>query len=138
MNKNNHNSVHKDGNCCNGTRSIVDLLPTGKENAITTKDLLKHFDGLSVRKLRARISYERKSGQVICSTKENGGGYYIPGNKAELQEFVKWASQEAESLQAAIKSAVKALEALNSQKDMNIENKYDVDKCFKESEMGGE
>lgn len=138
MVRDNHNQVHKDGACGNTPVSIAELLPIGKTNAIKTNDLVKYFNGISVRKLRERISYERKKGQIICSTKENGGGYYLTGNKAELREFVEWASQEAKSLQEAIKSAVKALEILDEQQELSDMNgNHDLTKHFKESEMGG-
>lgn len=139
MLRDNHNQVHKDGACGNTLVSIAELLPIGKVNAIKTNDLLKYFNGISVRKLRGMISYERKKGRIICSTKENGGGYYLPENKAELREFVEWASQEAHSLQEAIKSAVKALEILDKQQELSdMNDNHDMTKHFKESETDSE
>lgn len=83
------------------------ILPEGKENAITSKDLafLMGFD--NTRSLRADISKSREAGQVILSSAT--GGYYLPANDAEIEEFVAVTRAKAVNTFKALRSAVKAL-----------------------------
>ena len=70
-----------------GVAKIVDLLPTGKENAISQKQLAAVLN-ISERELRKRIEFERRNGAVICSsTDADGSGYYLPQNVEEAQRF---------------------------------------------------
>lgn len=84
------------------------ILPTGKKNAISSKELtiLMGFD--NTRMLQADIAKSREAGQVIlsCST----GGYYLPGNDAEIEEFIGVLRARAINTFKAIRSARMALE----------------------------
>ena len=53
---------------------IMDILPVGKENAISTADLVKITGCTSPRDLQERIALERNAGAVICSG--SGSGYW--------------------------------------------------------------
>ena len=68
-----------------GQRSIADLLGTGRENAITRRELerLTNLDGRSVRLL---IERERREGVPILS---GHNGYFLPGSEAEKAACVR-------------------------------------------------
>lgn len=55
---------------------IMELLPVGKENAISTADLLRRSGCSSARELQQRIAYERSQGAIICSGSSRG--YWRP------------------------------------------------------------
>lgn len=62
------------------------ILPTGKENAISTNELAVIMGFGDSRSLQADIARSRNEGQVILSSAK--GGYYLPANDEEIQEFV--------------------------------------------------
>ena len=64
---------------------IKELLPTGKENAISSKELAQLAGCTSVRELQQVIAAERDAGAVILSSTK--GGYFLPANKQEIKEF---------------------------------------------------
>lgn len=66
---------------------IIDLLPTGKTNAISQKQLSIILN-VSERKLRKIIETERQNGQVICSSMDaEVNGYFLPATVEEAREF---------------------------------------------------
>lgn len=67
---------------------ISDILPQGKENAITGHDLvsLLKLDGL--RSLTQLIERERKDGFPICASTGSEKGYYMPSGPKELEEYI--------------------------------------------------
>ena len=69
-----------------GQRSIADLLGTGRENAITRRELerLTNLDGRSVRLL---IERERRSGTPILS--DCASGYFLPATDDERAACVR-------------------------------------------------
>ena len=77
---------------------IFDLLPTGKENATSTAELMRITHAKDERDLRSMIAAERKAGAAILSTKGKGGGYYKAASDAELREFLQTYSKEARSI----------------------------------------
>ncbi|MCL2865516.1 MAG: hypothetical protein FWE25_08265 [Lachnospiraceae bacterium] len=85
---------------------IAELLPVGKENAISTSDLMVVVGVESPRMLRSMIAKERKT-TVICST--TSGGYFLPANRQETAEFCKSLENRAKNTFAAIQSARRAL-----------------------------
>ena len=86
--------------------SIYDLLELGKENKKSTRDLMK-ITGLDERTLRDVVRRERLAGKLIVSTKESGGGYYIPKNAGELKEFLDTMTKEARSIFVMMREARK-------------------------------
>lgn len=99
---------------------IVELLPVGKENAISTADL-KNASGIgSVRALRAAVAHERKHGAVILSSKN--GGYYRPATEKEIEEFIKTNSKEAKSILYGLRSAKQYLKMLQSKDQLCIDS----------------
>lgn len=68
---------------------MLELIPTGKENAISRRELVS-LTSLKDRVVRLRIEQYRNEGICICSNWSEGAkGYYLPGNEAEQKEFLK-------------------------------------------------
>lgn len=87
MQKENRNNRVHTGEKSGKTDFLIEgLLPVGKENAITTQDLVKLSGCGSARELQQRIAYEREQGAIICSG--SGRGYWRPKDRQEIQEFV--------------------------------------------------
>lgn len=85
---------------------IVDLLPRGKENAISTTALLQVSGAANVRELRKMVANERKAGEIIASS---NNGYFIPADLKEIEEFVHTLDSKARSIMVALQSARKLL-----------------------------
>lgn len=97
---------------------IMDILPVGKENAISTADLVKITGCTSPRDLQERIVLERNAGAVICSG--SGSGYWRAKNRQELLEFVHCMNARAKNTLAATRSAKKVLQLSDGQLEMEI------------------
>ena len=97
---------------------IVELLPRGKINAISTTDLCKATDIDSVRELRAVVAKERKEGAIIASCKN---GYFVPANIKEIEEFVHTLDSKARSIMVALQSARRLLKAAADENQMVIQ-----------------
>ena len=95
---------------------IMDILPVGKENAISTADLVKITGCTSARDLQERIALERNAGAVICSGSRSG--YWRAKDRQELLEFVHCMDARAKNTLAATRSAKKALQITEGQFEM--------------------
>lgn len=100
---------------------IQRLLPIGRENAITTEELVKLSGCGSARELQQRIAWEREQGAIICSG--SGRGYWIPKNRQEIQDFVKTMDARALNTLKAARSAKRALRVPDGQQTMNGDGK---------------
>ena len=105
--ENRNNLVHTRDQSGKAEFPIMNLLPVGKENAISTADLVRLTGCKSARELQERIALERNAGAVICSS--TTGGYFCPVNKAEIAEFCRSLENRASNTLSAIQSAKKAL-----------------------------
>lgn len=83
------------------------ILPIGKENAISKNELAVLMGFSDSRTLQADIAKARDNGQVILSS--TSGGYYLPANDDEVQEFVAVLRARAINTFKALKSARKYL-----------------------------
>lgn len=61
------------------------ILPTGKDNAIPSRQLATLLGFKDARSLRADIARSRADGQPILSS--TIGGYYMPATVEEMKEF---------------------------------------------------
>lgn len=84
---------------------VMDVLQTGKENAISARDLCTYLDLNSVRELQHVICRERQAGAVILSTCQDGGGYFLPENDQEVRQFIRTLESRAKNTFAALRSA---------------------------------
>ena len=80
---------------------IILLMPTEKDNAITTKQL-QNLTGLSNKQLKVIISNLRED-YPICSKTTDGGGYWIAQNMSEIVDFVREISSRRRSHTKTIK-----------------------------------
>lgn len=66
--------------------TIYEQLGTGKENAMTGRELATMFD-CDIRLITQEIERERRAGHPICAASGENPGYYMPADDAELQEY---------------------------------------------------
>lgn len=114
--KNNYNRVHEPGKSGKTSPTIVSLLKPGKENAVSTKELVRLSGCKTARNLQERIAEERKAGAVICSG--SGAGYWLPKNRKEIEDFCKTMERRAKNIFNAARSARKALEIPEGQQEI--------------------
>lgn len=95
------------------TFEIVDILPEGKNNAISAETLTKMLQLPSKRELQKRIERERKAGALILSSSK--GGYYTSHNRKEVQEFCKTLESRAKHTFLAMRPAKRFLKETTSQ-----------------------
>lgn len=96
--------------------NISSLLHVGRENAIPLKELMKLTGYKSDRGLREAINRERRKGTVICSDER---GYWIPGNRSEIEKFVQRMQKSARKIFLDAQSAVKELETTPGQTELS-------------------
>ena len=121
QNQNRNNRAHTEGQSGKTDFLIEGLLPVGKENAVTTQELVKMSGCGSARELQQRIAYEREHGAIICSG--SGRGYWKPKNRQEIQQFVKTMNARALNTLKAARSAKRALRVPEGQQTMNGDGK---------------
>ena len=83
------------------TARIVNLIPKGKDNAIS-RSWLRYALGTSDRQVRKMIHDAREDGYLIINT---GKGYYIPDNKEDLIRFYRREKARIASTYAGIRNA---------------------------------
>lgn len=76
MKKNRNSPVHTNEESGKTDFIIDPLLPVGKENRISSSELVRLAGCGSVRELQKRIAWEREQGAIICSG--CGAGYWRP------------------------------------------------------------
>lgn len=113
--ENNYNRTHETGQY-GKTAPIASLLRRGKENAISTKELVSLTGCGTIRELQARIAKERSDGAIICSG--SGAGYWLPKNRQEIEDFCAIMEMRAKNIFNAVRSARKALELLEGQQEL--------------------
>lgn len=91
---------------------IYDLLPEGKENAISTAELCG-IVSVTPRELQKMIERERRYGALILSSTK--GGYFKSNDRAELSEFVRTLNNRARNTIASLQGAKDALDRLDGQ-----------------------
>lgn len=121
QNQNRNNRAHTEGQSGKTDFLIEGLLPIGKENAVTTQELVKMSGCGSARELQQRIAYEREHGAIICSG--SGRGYWKPKNRQEIQQFVETMNARALNTLKAARSAKRALRVPEGQQTMNGDGK---------------
>ena len=104
----------------NSNYSIMELLPEGKENAISSEELVGIIKLKSSRELRLKIAKERNAGAIILST--TSGGYYRSTDREEIAEFIRTLEKRAKSTMKVLKSAKRYLKNVEGQMSMEDEN----------------
>ena len=98
---------------------VEELLNRGKENAITTEELMRACNMGNRRDLTLQVAHERAAGALICSTTSGHGGYYLPNSREEALEFIESMSRRAKNTFKAIKAARMYIKQIDGQ--MSIE-----------------
>lgn len=96
---------------------IHEILPAGKENALSGRTLAIMFD-CDIRAITAQIEKERRDGHPICAATGAKPGYFLPADDAELSHYCDLLKSRATALfktrQALIKVLRKRQEALTN------------------------
>ena len=115
-NQNRNNRVHTAEQPGKADFQIAGLLPFGKENAVTTQELMMLTGCGSARELQQRIAYERERGVVICSGSSKG--YWRPKDRQEIEQFIKTMKARALNTLKVIRSARQALKVPEGQQSI--------------------
>ena len=82
------------------------ILPTGKENRIST-EALANMLGVNKRVLQEYVAEARANGDMILTS--STGGYFLPGCREEVEEFYRTLTNRALNTLKARKAARKYL-----------------------------
>ena len=105
-----------------GLRLIVaDVLPRGKENAVSAEALCSRLGLETVRELQKEIARERAAGAVIIFACQEDGGYFLPGNVREVRAFIKTLESRGKNTLMALKSARELLWQWGTSAEMEID-----------------
>lgn len=97
---------------------VYDLLPTGKENAISTKELMLLTGCTSARELCAHIERERWAGAMILSA--TTGGYFKPKSREEIKEYARTQRSRGLKTMSLAHLAERVLKVLEGQMELEI------------------
>lgn len=92
-----------------GKGMIQEILKIGKENALSPEYLANKLHLGTVRALQKQVEKERKQGAVILSSSVPPGGYYLPGSRQEVMEFIRTLENRADGTLEALESAKRYL-----------------------------
>ncbi|MGN1339351.1 MAG: HTH domain-containing protein [Oscillospiraceae bacterium] len=98
---------------------ITDFIPTGRNNAISMKDLATLLN-ISERGVRSIIQRAREQGAPICSEYENRGGYYLPADKYEALSFLRQQKARIRSARSALNGIVTYLQSFVDPDDIDL------------------
>lgn len=101
-----------------------EFLPKGKENAVSTTELCLIMGFDNARTLQADIAKARENGQVILSA--TTGGYYLPKDNAEIEEFIAILRARAINTFKALKSAKERLQEIDGQTTLFDESEVNI------------
>lgn len=91
---------------------VEEILKTGKENALSPEYLVSRLNLGTIRALQKQMEKERRDGAVILSSSSSPGGYFLPGSRHEVQEFISTLESRADGTLKALKSARKCIDEL--------------------------
>lgn len=92
------------------TEKLVELIPTGRTNAIPMRDLATLLN-ISQRAVRVIVQRARELGSPICSEWENRGGYYFPADEHEARSYLRKQRARIKSANAALNGVIKYLQS---------------------------
>lgn len=88
----------------NSKHPISEVLKQGINQATSKKALMNLFD-VTERELLAQIMRERLDGEPILSKKKDGGGFFLPETREEIDGYLKL-------LKRSIKTQISVYEAI--------------------------
>lgn len=89
---------------------VKEILKTGKANALSPEYLAARLNLGTVRALQKQVEKERREGAVILSSSVPPGGYYLPGGRREVTEFIRTLEKRAGGTLEALNSARRYLQ----------------------------
>lgn len=92
---------------------IWEVLSTGRENAITSRELCKLLN-LHPRELTQQVQNERRAGKPICATAAGSGGYYLAESKQEMERFCRALLHRAGEIHKTRNACIKTIDDLPS------------------------
>jgi len=99
--------------------TITDVLKPGIENAVSLEYLCSYY-GTGERTIRAFLHYARTHGiPILSSTKY--GGYYLPKNQQEAQEFIRSQSNRAKACFASLKAVKEYVKSIDNSGQISLE-----------------
>lgn len=98
---------------------IEEILPEGKENAISAEALCKLIGIPDKRTLQKMIAKERQEGALILS--HHSGGYYTSNDRAEVAEFARTLENRAKNTFIALRGARRYLKASEGQITLELQ-----------------
>ena len=87
---------------------IHEILPAGRENALTGRDLANRFN-CDIRAITQQIERERREGHPICAASGENPGYFLPANDEELETYCRRLKKRAIELFKTRQALVKVL-----------------------------
>ena len=90
----------KTKNTENISEKVLGLIPTKKENAVTSRELMR-MTGLKFRELK-RIITDLRLEHPICAKETGGGGYWMAENDLDIKEFVSMISRRRDGYNKTI------------------------------------
>ena len=103
--------------------NIVDYIPTGKDQAISRRRLVR-LTGLSDRKVRDAIAKARRHTCIIND--QDGNGYYIPKHKSEVENYIKQETHRAEMIFYNLNGAKEFYNEMEGQQVFEVEGSDDL------------
>ena len=100
---------------------IESLLLPGRENAVTTQQLLATTGIRHAADRQREIERERAAGALILSKCTDGGGYYLPANRGEIARYEQTLRRRALSTLRTLRSARRALKDVDGQMEMGCD-----------------
>lgn len=83
----------------------LDLIPYGKENAVSAEDLRLAVGYGSRRELKSALHELREAGAVIIGIMDGCGGFYRPRTPAEALDYVRIERKRLRTHKRGLKSA---------------------------------
>ena len=112
------------------TQCIADILEAngaiGKENRMYRNEIMHFLQIESAREFWKLFAAERRRGALICSTKGDGGGYYLPKDNDEIERCCRRLRREGAALYEAAKRMEAALEVPEGQQELDLDGGSDI------------
>ncbi|MDY4404213.1 hypothetical protein [Blautia sp.] len=89
---------------------VEEILKTGRKNSLSPEYLAARLNLGTVRALQKQVEKERREGAVILSSSAPPGGYYLPGNRYEVEKFIRTLENRADGTLEALNSARRYLQ----------------------------
>jgi hypothetical protein len=96
---------------------IYELLRPGRQNAMTTAEIMAITGIKTKREIVRHISIERRK-HVICTLTSPPGGYYLPASRQDIIENRNYIDRRGKRTLYARKAAAAALKEIDGQEFM--------------------